>query len=41
VPIRENREAREDLARARGWRHQIDINDLIMKNGWTDTADNA
>jgi 5,6-dimethylbenzimidazole synthase len=26
---------------ARGWRHRIDINDLIMKNGWTDTADNA
>lgn len=26
---------------ARGWRHRIDINDLIMKIGCTDTADNA
>ena len=26
---------------ARGWRQRIDINELIMKNRWTDTADNA
>jgi 5,6-dimethylbenzimidazole synthase len=24
---------------ARGWRHRIDINDLIMKNAWADTPD--
>ena len=26
---------------ARGWRHRIDINDLIMKNAWAYTSDNA